>query len=273
MPTTAEINQKYFRPSCLPAINSRGFPVNFFEPYTGKKYNEIVVPGSLLSNPTDMIINFFSLLREANNFPGLPPVGCGSIGLGATPLPVAYHFFSSFYQAKHSYNDFSNLFKNVAHINLIKLLQLVHHNNYYRYFIEIETIQSIKKGVTCFVYYYGFVTVEGENGVFKISDMTLTGEDFLCAAYHGWSHNAEESVAIRYAWCNLIKKQSPAEQTGFIKNIYFLGTDGADYLIQFITLTNGTDIEIAQFRREPNQVWTPIHIDPTKCLPSNQKNT
>ncbi|WP_264170004.1 hypothetical protein [Clostridium estertheticum] len=44
--------------------------------------------------------------------------------------------------------------------------------------------------------------------MYKISDVQLFGEDFLCAPYHGWSHNAEYVVDIKYGdWCKPVKER------------------------------------------------------------------
>lgn len=48
----------------------------------------------------------------------------------------------------------------------------------------------------------------------------------------------------------MIKERYPTEQSGYIKKIYFKGVDGNDYLIEFIRLTNDTDVEIAQYKWE-----------------------
>ena len=66
-----------------------------------------------------------------------------------------------------------------------------------------------------------------EGNTFKIADMTLIGEDFLCAAYHLWQHNAEAVVDIEYGeWCKLVKKRLPTKKEGYIKKIDIIGTDG-----------------------------------------------
>jgi hypothetical protein len=224
-----------------------------------------------MSSPLNTVINFFSILREVHNLPEDRKVGCGSIGTGTIPLPVAYQFLSPVYQRQISYDAFLDIFTHIAHLNLIKLLQLSRFNKDYQYFLEIETIEVSEKGRTCFVYYAGFITVRLEGGQFRITNIQLTGEDFVCAAYHGWHHDAEASVAIRYGdWCKMIAKQYPVQRVGYLKNIYFLGTDGAYYLIQFVILTNGTDLEIAQFKKKPYQPWMPIRFEPSQCIENRQ---
>lgn len=116
-----------------------------------------------------------------------------------------------------------------------------------RFFIRLGAIEGSLKGVTYFAYYYGYVYVTREGTSNKIADVKLRGEDFLCAPYHGWAHNAEASVDIRYSeWCKLVLERPPAKVNGYVKDISFIGTDGKEYLIKFFQLTNGTDVEVAQ---------------------------
>ena len=59
--------EKYFRPSCLSILNNRVMDFQFFDPYTEKPNDEIVLPASLMSSPEKTIIHYFSILREAEN--------------------------------------------------------------------------------------------------------------------------------------------------------------------------------------------------------------
>lgn len=263
----ANLNEKYFRPSPLPALNNKNFNFDFFDKYSNEDYNKIILPDWLFTSPEDTIINYFSILREAEN---ISTGGCGTIGLVKIPYPISYNFFTSKYQSNVDYKTYLNFFKDIGHINLIKLNNVTNETTpkgTYKYFIEIETIEPSIKGNTSFAYYYGFVYIEKENGKYKISDIDLRGEDFLCAAYHGWRHNAEFYVDIVYGdWCKLLKKRYPTEQKGYIKNIYITGNDGHEYKFQFFQLTNGTDIEIHQFIKDTNNEWKPIIIDVDKCI-------
>ncbi|MDR6997797.1 hypothetical protein [Neobacillus niacini] len=47
-----------------------------------------------------------------------------------------------------------------------------------------------------------------------------------------------------------------------MKHIYFHGNDGADYCLIFFTLTNGTDFEIAQFRKVGKGKWKQEKMNP-----------
>ncbi|WP_411682096.1 hypothetical protein [Clostridium thailandense] len=261
------LNEKYFRPSPLPALNNKDFNPDFWQKYSDKNYNEITLPDWLFNSPKDTIINYFSILREAEN---ISTGGCGTIGLAKGPYPIAYNFLTSKYQSTIDFKAYLGLFKDIGHINLIKLENVTNENTpkgTYKYFIELETIEPSVNGNTSFAYYYGFVYLEKENGKYKISDIDLRGQDFLCAAYHGWRHNAELYVDTVYGgWCGLIKKRYPTEQKGYVKNIYASGTDGREYKFEFFQLTNGTDVEIQQFVKNASNQWEPITIDVEKCL-------
>lgn len=111
-----------------------------------------------------------------------------------------------------------------------------------------------------------------EGTQYRISNMKFTGENYLCAPYHGWSYDANASVQIRYGgWCSLIDKMYPTKQDGYVINISFKGTDGYDYRIQFFELTNDTDIEIAQYRRSKGGSWELIKLNPEDCLKDKSK--
>lgn len=261
-------NEQYFRPSPIPSLNNKNFDFEFFDKYSNENYNKIILPNLLFNSPEDTIINYFSILREAEN---ISQGGCGSIGSAKIPYPISYNFFTSKYKSKINYSSYFNLFKDIGHINLIKLNNITYDhilNGTSKYFIELETIEPSVNGNTSFSYYYGYVYIQNENGNYKISDFDLRGEDFLCAAYHGWNHNAELYVDAVYGnWCNILKKRYPTEQSGYIKNIYVAGNDAQDYRFEFFRLTNGTDIEIQQFVKDKNNEWKPIKIDVNKCIP------
>lgn len=227
-----DVNQKYFRPSCLPALNSRLATYEFFNPYYDKKPEEIHLPVKLTATPEDTVLNYFSILREAENLNEKAIGGCGTVGMSRIPYPIAYNFLSDDYQKRLGYEDFLKSFQDIGYINLIKLQRVFEDKDASQYFFEIETIEGSRKGVTYFAYYYGFIHLKKEgNHLFKIQDISLFGEDFLCAAYHGWDHDAEAVVEVKYGnWCKLVKKIYPTQQNGYVKNVYINGTDGHDYL-------------------------------------------
>lgn len=180
------------------------------------------------------------------------------------------------YQEQLSYDDFLSLFENILHLNLIKL-HLVPNDEIcsdgLRYFIEFETIEGSEKDVAYFAYYYGYICLTKVDETYKIANLNFKGEDYLCAPYHGWNYIAEAVVDIKYGnWCSLVQKRYETQQDNYIKNIYFKGTDGYEYCIQFFQLTNGTDIEIAQYRKNKKDEWELININPEDCLDINKKS-
>jgi len=262
--------EKYFRPSNLPVINNRSFESDLFDGTND------TFPDDLLKTPDDTIINYFSILREAANPQKGKGAGCGSLGNAQAPYPIAYKFLTSEYQKRLSYNRYLKSFENILHINLIKLKRIPtdeKHPDNMKYFVEIETIEGSEKDVAYFAYYYGYLYILKEGNKYKISDLQFHGENYLCAPYHGWNYIAEEVVDVEYGdWCKLIKERYPTYQDGFIKRIHFKGTDGHDYLIEFFQLTNDNDIEIAQYKKNANEKWELIRLDPKNCLEKNNKN-
>jgi hypothetical protein len=254
-------HQKYFRPSCLPALNLRFDTWESFSPYYDKKIDQIQIPTELTYTPEDTILNYFSLLRDAENLGGR---SCGSVGHARTPFPIAYNFLSKEYQRKLSYEEYFNSFAGIGHTSLIKLCRVPDVNQGIRFFYEIETIEGFKeKRAEYFGYSYGFIQLVNEKDGYRISDLSKIEEDFLCAPYHGWDHDGEAVVEVKYGgWCKLIQKKYPTITNGYVKNIYFQGNDGADYGFIFFTLTNGTDVEIAQFRKVGNEKWKQIKMNP-----------
>lgn len=261
--------EKYFRPACNSVLNNRLDDFQFFQPYYEKSFNEIVIPPSLMNSPENTIIHYFSILREAENLTSKQMGGCGTVGMAKLPFPIAYNFFTKEYQKKISFASYLQSFKGIGHTSLIKLnkLPVQPHSTTIPYFIELETIEGSSKNLTYFAYYYGYVYIQKEGNTFKIADMTLIGEDFLCAAYHLWQHNAEAVVDIEYGeWCKLVKKRLPTKKEGYIKKIDIIGTDGRDYRFIFFQLTNDTDLLMSQYRKNSKGTWEWIKIEPESCL-------
>ncbi len=269
-----DYDEKYFRPSNLPIINTKVIKSDLLLEQQDKDPSEIVMPEQLLKTPEDTLLNYFSILKHAENLEEGRTGGCGTVGEAKLPYPLAYGFLTSDHQKKLSYSKYLESFKGIGHINLIKLKGVPKDKKqpeYLRYFVELETIEGSSKGVTYFAYYYGYVFIAREGNRYRIADVKLWGEDFLCAPYHGWAHNAEASVDIRYGeWCKLIKKRYPTKCDGYVKDIFFEGTDGKDYLIKFFQLTNGTDTEIAQYRKNLSGLWELVTLEPEKCLQEKQ---
>ncbi|MHC0039127.1 hypothetical protein [Pseudoneobacillus sp. C159] len=259
--------EKYFRPSCLPIKNTLIASYQFFDPFYDKNYDEIKLPASIIRTPDETVLNYFSVLREASNLAMQQTGGCGTVGYANQPYPIAYNFFTTHYKNRTSYDDYLKSFEGIAHINLIKINMLPRETGGVDYFVELETIEGSSKGITYFAYYYGYVNLVKDQGLYRINDMKLYGEDFLCAAYHLWQHDAEAVVDIMYGgWCKLVKKRRPTNQEGYVKTIEFLGTEGAEYRFVFFQLTNDTDVLISQFKRAAKGEWEIVKIDPEKCL-------
>ncbi len=266
----ATYHQQYFRPSCLPALNLRFDTSEFYSLFTEKTHDQIKLPSELTITPEETLLNYFSVLREAENLGGR---SCGTVGQARTPFPIAYNFLSEEYQRKLTYEDYFHSFAGVGHTSLIKLSRVPDRHGI-RFFYEVETIEgSLDKKAEYFGYYYGFIQLVNEKDGYRISDLSKIEEDFLCAPYHGWSHDAESNVEVKYgSWCKLIQKRYPTVKNGYVKNIYFRGSDGADYCLIFFTLTNGTDLEIAQFRNVENGKWELIKMKPEEeCLTEKRR--
>lgn len=270
--TTAEGDnvEKYFRPSNLPILNDKKDSDKLINDYYDKNVDKIVIPKNLIDTAENTILNYFSLLREAANPVDNKYTGCGSLGTGQVPYKIAYTFFCPEYQKKVSFKKYKSSFENILHINLIKLKavpQVSSNSNSSKFFYEIETIQGSETGVGYFAYYYGFITLEKVDGAYKICDISITPQQYLCAPYHSWFYDGESSVSIKYGnWCNLVKEIKDVKIDGFTKDVYFKGTDNNDYKIEFYTLTNDYDIEVAQYKKNSEYKWVLINLNPNDCL-------
>ncbi len=131
----------------------------------------------------------------------------------------------------------------------------------------METIQGLENNIASFTYYYGFLELSKVGNEYKIDNINITPENYLCAPYHGWVYDGTSKVEIEYGnWCKFIKKMGKTEVDGYVKNIYFLGNDNKNYKIQFYTLTNDYDIEVAQYVKNSNGTWENIKLNPNDCL-------
>lgn len=270
--STKDKEEKYFRPSNKPIINKREEVYKLIDSDYDKEYSNISIPSDILKTPEDTMLNYFSLLREAANPMEDKNIGCGSLGTGSVPYKIAYNFFTDEYKEKVSFKDYKKSFENIAHINLLKLKEVPNHNkNELKYFFEIETIEGSSKGVAYFAYYYGYIYVSKVNNTYKISNIDINGENYLCTPYHGWSNDGALSVEIKYGnWCKMIKSMGKTEVEGYEKKVYFEGTDNKEYMIVFYTLTNDNDVEVAQYIKNEEGTWTNIELNPNKCLKNNE---
>lgn len=262
--------ETYFRPSKLPILNNRVLGDTPLNPSETADKSSAKIPDKYFRTPEDSIIYYFSILRDAENLIPGKMGGCGSVGSAKNPFPIAYQFLSPQYQKKVDFNQYLKSFEGIGHTNLIKLRKLPSdqlHPADLRYFVEIETIEGSDKGLTYFAYYFGYIYLHKQGERYLISDMSLSGEDFLCAAYHGWYHDAESNVAIRYGgWCKMIKDKYPTKQEGYVKLLSFKGTDSSDYMIEFMQLTNDTDFEVAQYKKGTDVKWHVVYLNPEKCV-------
>ncbi len=267
--------ETYFRPSKLPVLNNKILSQSFLEKNFNKNPEDISLPDTLSDTPENTLINYFSILRDAANPVVGRSAGCGTIGDAKSPYPISYQLLSEQYQKNLPYSSYLKTYENILHINLIKYHQIPLESaekNMVRYFVEIETIEGSEKDTGVFAYYYGYVDLMKEEDQYKITDIHYFGENFLCAPYHGWQWEAEGNVNIRYGdWCKLIKGETKKTQTDYTIRIQFDGTDGFQYCIVFFQLTNGTDLEVAQYRRMLGGDWKPIFIDLEECLENNKK--
>lgn len=260
-------NEKYFRPSKLPVLNNKEEVNELINNYYDKEVNDISIPIKFIKSPEDTILNYFSLLREAANPLDGKYIGCGSLGDGNRPYPIAYNFLDDEYKKKVIFNTYKDSFSNMFHISLIKYKEVPSDNENLKYFYEIEVIQALENNIASFTYYYGFIELGKSGDGFKILDISITPENYLCAPYHGWVYDGASKVEIEYGnWCKLIKKMGKTEVDGYVKNIYFLGNDNKNYKIQFYTLTNDYDIEVAQYVKNSNGKWEYIKLNPEDCL-------
>lgn len=252
--------ERYLRPS-----DSKPLEIKY--PYSSGGSN---LP-SAFSLPSDVIRAYFDVLSEASNM-GSKKAGCGSIGYEKAPYPIAYRLLSQNYKKTLPYEKFLKSFEGIGHISLLKLVEIPAtrsgNNVMPAYFVEIETIEgSSVQGKTYFAYYYGKVTciLEGENG-WKINSVDLNSEDFLCHAYHGWSHDALAIVEIIYGEkCNVVDKVLGVQEDGYFINVLAKGKDGKQYRFMFVRVTNGADIEIRQLVMVDGK-WKDTFIDASKCL-------
>lgn len=266
---------KFFRPSTSQILNTQNLDYQFYDKYFNKKNSEIKLDSNLLKTPEDTILNYYTILKAASYYDenNTKYAGCGSMGDGSGPYPIAYNFLSEEYKKELNYKDFLMSFNNIFHINLIKLKEIplpVTSDNFKRYFVELETIEGADKPMTNFGYYYGFIDLSKEKVSYKISNMDFYGEDFLCAPYHGWNWLGESVVEIKYGdWCKLISGKPTTQNDGYTKSIYFDGTDGNKYMIEFLTITNNTDVEVAQYKKDSKGNYERIFLQPEKCLEKN----
>ncbi len=261
-------NETYFRPSSLKSLNNNFIDFNTFS----ETFKGGTVPAKLMDTPVKTIVNYFSVLQQAENLTDEKTGGCGTVGYAKEPYPIAYQFLSESNKKSMPYSDYVDSFQGIGHINLIKLIPVITENpKEIKYFLELEILEGTNTGGTSFNYYFAEISLVNANNRYYIDSLVLTPEDFFCAAYHGWSQNAESYVEIVYGnWCGLIKKQYPPQQNDFTKEIVVDGVNGDKYMFKFAKLTNGTDFLINTLVQKDG-AWVPVNIDVNKCLEKMKK--
>lgn len=251
--------EQYFRPSNLPVLNTR------------------MVDTYVKANQKDTILNYYSVLREAAHSVENIRTGCGTIGMAMNPYPIAYQYLSSEYQRRLSYEEYLKWFENKLHLNLIKVSEVpsLSSDRYpeaEKYFVEFEVIEGTVEEKGVFAYYSGFLYLQEEEEGYKIIDMEFTPENYLCAPYHSWHYDGRAVVEIEYGdWCNMIAGEVRIEQNGYEKKVYFTDHENRDYYVLFYQLTNGTDLKIADFKKNQSGAWEQVEIHPEDCLKNKER--
>lgn len=270
--TSKENYETFFRPSNQPIINTRDVTDILNSNSTTENYTEVHLNDDIFSNPTNMILYYYSILREAYTLEKNLGAGCGSLGYGSTPYMITYNFLSKDYQQKIDYNSYHKSFTNILHLNLLKLIEIENNSSGKKYLIEIETIEGTKNNAGAFQYYYGYLSVKKTKEQYKMSDIVLYPEVYLCAPYHGWAYSAENIIDIEYGqWCHLVKEKYPTSLENNIKTIKFKTFNNEMYVIKFIKLTNDTDILIGQFREDTYGNLVKLNINTKNCIEKTVK--
>lgn len=260
--------ERFFRPSNMSILNNI-IENSLYDMY-GRKYNEIKLSNKYMQTPEDTILNYFSILREAANPTDEIKIGCGSLGDTRGPYPVAYNFLSQSYKKQVSYDEYLKSFENKLHLNLVKMNKIPPDKdkpNYLKYFVELEIIEGLVENTGQFSYYYGYIYLDKEDEVYRIKDMKYSPENYLCAPYHGWSYDAKYLVEIEYGdWCSLVDGEVTIKENRYEKKVYFKDKLKNEHYVLFYQLTNGTDLKIADYKKNKNGKWELIYVDPDKCL-------
>lgn len=260
--------ERFFRPSDMVILNNEN--LNILEEFYNKNPYKIELPSKPFRSGKDTVVNYFNVLREAANPTEENKTGCGSLGNAKWPYPVAYNFLSKSYQKELSYKDFLNSFKNMLHINLIKVNNIPSDKDnpdLLKYFVELEIIEGSTEDKGVFAYYYGYIYLDKENDGYKIVKMDYSAENYLCAPYHGWAYDAKSFVEIEYGnWCSLIEGDVIVNEDGYQKRVYYKDKDENEYYVLFYELTNGVDKKIADYKKNEENQWEVIYINPEKCI-------
>ena len=265
--------ERFFRPSDMSILNDEN--LNTLEEFYNQNPYKMELPAKPFRSGKDTVVNYFNVLREAANPLEDTKTGCGSLGDAKGPYPVAYNFLSKSYQKKLAYKDFLESFKNILHINLIKVNNVPadeDNPDLLKYFVELEVIEGSTKEKGLFAYYYGYIYLDKEDDGYKIVNMNFSPENYLCAPYHGWAYDAKTFVEIEYGnWCSLVDGDVVVNEDDYEKRAYYKDKEGNEYYVLFYELTNGVDKKIADYKKNKDNQWEVIYINPEKCI--EEKNS
>lgn len=223
---------------------------NNCEPYANRfTYQDFAQPqdgSDEISTAEDAVAAYWGILSQASNMAGFTG-GCGSIGDGLNPYPLAYGLLTPAMQAGMSQKAFIDSFRGIGYITLLNLLPLDYAKG--TYMVEIETIQGepdTGRAATQpggrFVYYYGVVSTQQVEQGYRISAINLYAEDFLCAPEHSWFYLSDAVVGIVYGeQLGLIDAIDKTQLDDHMVYVYASG-GGKEYRFDFVRLTNGHDI-------------------------------
>ena len=260
--------ERFFRPSDMAILNDDN--LNILKEFYAQNPYKMNLPSKPFRSGKDTVVNYFNVLREAANPIESNETGCGSLGDFKEPYPVAYNFLSKSYQKELSYNDFLDSFKNILHINLIKVNNVAadkDNPDLLKYFVELEVIEGSTENKGLFAYYYGYIYLDKEDESYKIVKMNYSSENYLCAPYHGWAYDAQSFVEVEYGnWCSLVDGDVIVNEEGYEKRAYYKDKDDNEYYVLFYELTNGVDKKIADYKKNKDNEWEVIYINPEKCI-------
>lgn len=209
---------------------------------------------------------YFEILADASNLIKGKTGGCGSVGMGDLPYRYAYNYLSKNYKNKVSLLAFKKSFQGIGRINLLKLYPAWSYKwdeKNAHYFYEIETIEGTdERNKTVFAYYHGLISLTTEGPIWRVNDISVSPQDFLCHSNHGWWYEGETIIELLWQkekdFVDHIYRKEEGKN-GLIE-IYVLGKGGRKIKFQFIRLTNGADKEINRYVWQENQ-WIPVSLE------------
>ncbi|BBF42596.1 hypothetical protein lbkm_1280 [Lachnospiraceae bacterium KM106-2] len=255
----AEQNERFFRSSNATALNQS---ISFSD-ITSDKTNRY-------TSPEKLITAYYSILRDAANVTDFN-IGCGTIGNSMQPYPYAYQLLTDNYQKNVNKAKFTNSFRGIAHINLLKVKQAYSPagtptgTSYYLTEFEVITGRKendkMQKGAQgLFGYYYALFTIvnTGREG-FKIDAMRIVPENYCCAPYHSWKFDAKFITEI--VFLNNLKLIDSIESIKYMDDVTTVQASKNNnmYRFEYIRLTNGYDLLLHQYEFKDNN-WVEVNL-------------